>query len=1052
MGELTRNYNWTQSRLGGPDQWPQSLLTTLSILLNARFPMFLWWGEDLIQFYNDGYRPSLGNNGKHPTALGQRGEDCWPEIWSIIKPLIDQILSGGKATWSEDQLVPIYRNGKIEDVYWTFSYSPINDESGRPAGVLVTCTETTEKVANLKRLAESEDQLRFAIEATELGTWDYNPMTDKFMGNERLKQWFGLLPEKEVELSLALNLMAERDRPKVKEAIQRALQYSSGGFYDIEYTIIHPVTNQERIVRAKGRAWFNDEKIAYRFNGTLQDITEQVRARKKIEESEHRFHSLIEESPIATCLFTGKDLIIELANEAMVRVWGKGASVVGKPLKEALPELEGQPFLQILDAVFATGRTYEAKNAKAVLVVDGEAGTYYFDFTYKPLFNENGEVYGVVDTAVDVTQKVIAQKALEESEQNFRNLIMKAPVGICIVKAGLVLVEVVNEIFLELVGRTREELDGKKYWEVLAEAASVYAPILQNVFDTGITYRGTEHGLMLIRKGGKEIVYISFVYEPLKDEGGIVTKVMILGLDVTAQVLARKKIEESERNLRNIILQAPVAMCIFRGPDHVVEIANDRMFELWGKQREDVMHKPIFEGLPEAKSQGFEKLLNDVYTTGQTFSAYSLPVTLPRHGEMQTVFINFVYEAFREGDGTVSGIMAVATEVTEQVLATRKIESSEARFRLMADSMPQFVWTGDGKGNMNYVNQAVYDYSGLSYEEIKNYGWLQIIHPDEREDNTKQWLRSIETGEDFIFQHRFKNKDGKYRWQLSRAVPQRDTEGNIQLWIGTSTDIHDNKLFEEELDKQVKERTAELEQKNKELEQFAYAASHDMQEPLRKIQTFTNLLSERNSAQIDEPGKNYLYKIGNSVTRMKTIIDDLLKYSYTTKEDQQFVTTDLNAILNDIEEDLELVIQQKQATIIKNHLPAIHAVPSQMNQLFQNLMINALKFSKPDVPPKISIQVKTLSTDELQERKTLHHHKNYVQIRFKDNGIGFPEQYSEHIFELFKRLHNKTDYEGTGIGLSLCKKIVENHEGDIYATSKEGDGATFHVILPITNQ
>ncbi|SHG44976.1 ATP-binding protein [Pedobacter caeni] len=170
MGALTRDYDWSKTVLGPPEQWSQSLLTTIGIMLKSRFPMFLWWGTELIQFYNDAYRPSLGNEGKHPKALGQQGEECWPEIWPVIKPLIDQVLSGGESTWSEDQLIPIYRNNRLEDVYWTFSYSKVNDAPGKPGGVLVICSETTEKVNTMRKientiseLAESESRLRFML-------------------------------------------------------------------------------------------------------------------------------------------------------------------------------------------------------------------------------------------------------------------------------------------------------------------------------------------------------------------------------------------------------------------------------------------------------------------------------------------------------------------------------------------------------------------------------------------------------------------------------------------------------------------------------------------------------------------------------------------------------------------------------------------------------------------------------------------------------------------------------------------------------------------------
>ncbi len=269
MGALMRTYNWESSTLDPADEWPQSLRTTLGILLNSKFPMFLYWGADLVCFYNDAYRFSLGNDGKHPLLLGMKGEEAWPETWHIVKPPIDQVLKGGEATWSEDQFVPIYREGALKDAYWTFSFSPVKNESNVTAGVFLTLIETTEKVNNLKNLIETNDQLGFAIEATELGTFDLNPLTNKFIANNRLKDWFGLPHEREVDLTLAIDVMVEKDRSRVANAIQKTLQYESGGLYDIEYSILDPLTKQDRIVRAKGRAWFGDDKKAYRFNGTL---------------------------------------------------------------------------------------------------------------------------------------------------------------------------------------------------------------------------------------------------------------------------------------------------------------------------------------------------------------------------------------------------------------------------------------------------------------------------------------------------------------------------------------------------------------------------------------------------------------------------------------------------------------------------------------------------------------------------------------------------------------------------------------------------------------
>ncbi|MFD2873826.1 ATP-binding protein [Mucilaginibacter ximonensis] len=281
MGQLIRDFDWDSTSLGNPEGWSQSLLTTLAIILNSKFPMFLWWGPELIQFYNDAYRPSLGQNGKHPKALGQPGIDCWPEIWPVIKPLIDQVLETGESTWNENQLIPIYRNNKLEDVYWTFSYSKVIDELGKPGGVLVICNETTDQVTSYNNVQNAKNELEFAVEAADLGTWDLNPITYKFIGNERLKKWFGLADHEEIDLELALAALSEEDRVRVSNAIAKALEPASDGNYNIIYTI-NDSEGGKRIVEATGRAKFDAEGKPYQFSGILQDVTEeyQLQVRK----------------------------------------------------------------------------------------------------------------------------------------------------------------------------------------------------------------------------------------------------------------------------------------------------------------------------------------------------------------------------------------------------------------------------------------------------------------------------------------------------------------------------------------------------------------------------------------------------------------------------------------------------------------------------------------------------------------------------------------------------------------------------------------------------
>jgi signal transduction histidine kinase len=248
----------------------------------------------------------------------------------------------------------------------------------------------------------------------------------------------------------------------------------------------------------------------------------------------------------------------------------------------------------------------------------------------------------------------------------------------------------------------------------------------------------------------------------------------------------------------------------------------------------------------------------------------------------------------------------------------------------------------------------------------------------------------------------------------------------------------------EELEKKVAERTSELQRKNSELEQFAYIASHDLQEPLRKIRTFSDLLQK--SLQQGAPVNNYFDKIQSSAERMTQLINDVLNYSRLSNREEQFADIDLNIILQQVKGDFDLLIEQKQAVIKDNCLPLVKGIPLQLQQLFINLIGNSLKFS--DKQPLITITGSALTASESALYPELRDDIPYVKVEFADNGIGFEPQFSEKIFTIFQRLNERRLYDGTGIGLALCKKIVENHHGVIRAVGKPHEGATFIVVLP----
>jgi PAS domain S-box-containing protein len=544
MGERTREFNWDLTPLGTPEQWPQSLRTTVAMILSSRFPMFLWWGDDMIQFYNDAYRPSLGNEGKHPRALGSKAIDTWPEIWDIIYPLIHQVKSTGIATWNEDQLVPIYRNGKLEDVYWTFGYSPILGDSDRIEGVLVVCTETTQKVQYVQKLEESDRRFRNLIHNAPVGII---VLSGEDMVVEIANDFYGQLINRTVDELLHKELF--RVIPETEEHFRPILENvrTSGTpvyLYDYPYFIYVDGKKRDGYLNLVYQPYKDHNGNIIGIIALCHDVTEQVQIRKRIEESEHRYRTLIEATSVATALYIGRELRIQYVNDIMTGYWGKDPSVIGKLLKDAVPELVGQSFLDILDQVYVTGESYVGREEKAELIVDGELKPFYYNFTYKALRNKEGEIYGIHHMAMDVTPQVHAKQALEESERNFRNLVMQAPVAIAVFRGEDFVTEVANDSYLEIVGKTRTEFVGIPLFTSIPESRDLLEPLARELVRTGKAFPAREFEMQLIRNGELQTCYFNSIWEPLREMNGRVNGFTVVAHEVTDQVLARKKIEE----------------------------------------------------------------------------------------------------------------------------------------------------------------------------------------------------------------------------------------------------------------------------------------------------------------------------------------------------------------------------------------------------------------------------------------------------------------------------------------------------------------------------
>ena len=540
---------------------------------------------------------------------------------------------------------------------------------------------------------------------------------------------------------------------------------------------------------------------------------------------------------------------------------------------------------------------------------------------------------------------------------------------------------------------------------------------------------------------------------PVTGETGEVDYIIHYVTDVTEQVSLRKKEKLNELNQQafDLFMQAPVGICILKGDEHVVELANYPLLEIWGKTS-SIIGKTLLEALPEIREQGFVELLNGVKNSGEPYYANEHEATLIRKGKTETVYLNFVYQPYYEVDQRISGVIAIATEVTEQVVSRKKIELAEETARLAMESASLGNYEISLETDEMFTSPRFNAIWGLG-GTVKRSAFAEAIHPEDRSMRLQAHEESLRTGK-LVYETRVIWPDGSIHWvKINGSVLFDEHKKPVRL-LGVIQDITDTKAFTDEMKRLVSEKTkdlqtlnADLERSNRELEQFAYVTSHDLQEPLRKIQIYGGMLAR--TEDLPPQSLGYIEKIDSSAQRMTGLIRELLEYARLSKTNDQFRKVDLNEIMLQVLADFELLIGQKDADVQFSELATIQAIPLQINQLFYNLIGNALKFAKKEGPVKIDIQGEKISSQDIKQYPTLDPSKTYYQVTFTDNGIGFDQAYAEKIFSIFQRLNQRTEYGGYGIGLALCNRVALNHKGLIFAKGSPGEGAAFTVILPI---
>ncbi|MBL0336709.1 MAG: PAS domain S-box protein [Chitinophagaceae bacterium] len=374
------------------------------------------------------------------------------------------------------------------------------------------------------------------------------------------------------------------------------------------------------------------------------------------------------------------------------------------------------------------------------------------------------------------------------------------------------------------------------------------------------------------------------------------------------------------------------------------------------------------------------------------------------------------------------------------------LQSLDFAYRVLIEKFSEGALNLTPDGLIVYSNSYFSALLGLSNEKVVGTNFFDYVAPESREIFRDHFTLGLESVGKTEITLSVNNKNIPVYVSLTSLRPQLATVGMI------ITDLTEKKHNEQRVilqTEKMRQKNLELEHLNKSLEQFASIASHDLQEPLRKIQTFTSLLEQRFAVNLPAEAKGLVAKIKGSSERMSLLIKDVLNFSRVVNSADLFVETDLNRVLNNVLGDFDLIISEKRAVIIKNNLPVIETIPVQANQLFYNLISNALKFTKADTSPVITISSKELLPEEVEKDSKLNSQLAYTEICFRDNGIGFEQQFSEQIFSIFECLNDRKQYSGTGIGLALCRKIAEHHQGSIHAEAAENNGAAFYILLPL---
>ena len=673
----------------------------------------------------------------------------------------------------------------------------------------------------------------------------------------------------------------------------------------------------------------------------------------------------------------------------------------------------------------------------------------------RQILNEKTSEQLILLAIEDITEQTAARKIIEENEKRsekerklLHDFLTQAPAMLAILKGPELVFEFANPAYMEFIGN--RNLIGKTLREALPEAAGQgFIELLDNVYNTGESYTGKEMPVMVDKGNGKlEQFYVNFTYQSFANDKGETEGILIFAYDVTELVTARKKLEANALMIRNIYMTAPAAICTFKGPKHIYELVNPAYEKLFDKR--DLVGKPFLEALPELKGQGVDKILDNIYNTGEIFTSTEIPVMMARadNGDPEQRYFNTTMQPIYNEENKIIGVVNFGYDVTEQIMARKQIEASEARSRALIESnVVPVCFTHMKTATIFEANNAFLNMLGYTKQDLKEgkINWLNYTPPEHHINDHEAIEKAKSMKISPPYEKQILRTDGKRISVIkARAIINKDEIMSVFVDI-TERKAAEQKLksFAEELtaakskaeiDKEIAEHAVMAKQ------QFLSNMSHEIRTPMNAIIGFTKVLMK---TDLSENQREYLQAIKSSGNTLIVLINDILDLAKVDAGKMIFINAPfkMSESITTILHLFEIKSQEKNVELAEEYdsrIPEILLGDSiRLHQILINLLGNAIKFTAKG---KITVSVNLLNEDE--EKVTL-------EIKVTDTGIGIPQDKIAAIFENFEQAHTITSslYGGTGLGLAIVKQLVEKQGGTISVKSKVDEGSTFSFTL-----